>query len=168
MIAMVDVIENTVFIMFKRQLLNVKIPFLVGGDYLIEICGRHLNVYGQGGLRFIDKTWSTSKANDVNTVNFNYVNFNNIAGVLSKLKQRFPHVEHLIFKETNITSIGQLNAIAEVQGLTSLTIDKDGNPITSKEWESYAIYRLSHWGLKFVNGHEVINMIRFSPVHHFT
>lgn len=51
--------------------------------------------------------------------------------------------------------MGQLNALAEVQGLTSVTIDKEGNAITSKNWETYAIYRLSHWGLKFINGKEI-------------
>lgn len=122
---------------------------------MIEICGRHLNVYGQGGLRFIDKSWSASKANDVTTVNFNYVNFNSITGVLSKIKQRFPNADNFIFKETNITNLGQLNALAEVQGLSSLVVDKEGNPITSKQWESYAIYRLSHWGLRSINGREV-------------
>lgn len=123
---------------------------------MIEICGRHLNVYGQGGLRYVDKSWCQQKANDVKTVNFNYVNFNHVATVMSKLKQRFPNVENLTFKETNIATLGQLNAIAEVQGLRSLTIEPDGNPITTKNgWQLYAIYRLSHWGLKFINGHEV-------------
>jgi len=59
-----------------------------GGDYLIEICGRHLNVYGQGALRFIDKPWSPVKAGDVTTVKFNYVNFNSVVGFLCKVKHR--------------------------------------------------------------------------------
>ncbi|KAF5280438.1 hypothetical protein FQR65_LT03247 [Abscondita terminalis] len=126
-----------------------------GGDYLIEISGRNLNVYGQGALRFIDKCWSMSKAKDVNTVNFNYANFNSIIGVLNKLKQRFPNTDSFVFKETNIQHLGQLNALAEVQGLSALTIENDGNPIIYKQWQSYAIYRLSHWGLRFINGKEV-------------
>lgn len=124
---------------------------------MIEICGRYLNVYGQCALRFIDKPWNASKANDVNTVKFNYVNFNSIVSSFHKLKIRFPHADHFVFKETNITVLGQLNALAELQGLTSLYIDADGNAIAQKLWESYAIYRLSHWGLRVINDREVCN-----------
>ncbi|CAH0562931.1 unnamed protein product [Brassicogethes aeneus] len=126
-----------------------------GSYYLIEICGRHLNVYGQGALRFVEKSWNASKAHDVTTANFNYVNFPSVAGVLFKLKVKFPNVDNLSFKETNIACMGQLNALAEVQGIGSLTIHPEGNPICEKEWRSYAIYRLAHWGLKSVNGEEV-------------
>ncbi|KAL3288028.1 hypothetical protein HHI36_002480 [Cryptolaemus montrouzieri] len=126
-----------------------------GGDYLIEICGRYLNIYGQGALRFIDKSWNASKAGDINTVKFNYMNFTSIVGVLHKLKLRFPNVDNFVFKETNINSLGQINALAEAQGLCSLFIEEDGNPIFAKKWRSYAIFRLSHWGLKFINDVEV-------------
>lgn len=127
-----------------------------GGDYLIEICGRYLNIYGQGALRFIDKQWNPSKANDVHTLNFSYINFNSIVCMLGRIKIRFPHAEHFVFRETNISSLGQLNALAELQGLTSLVIDVEGNTITSKpSWRAYTIYRLSHWGLKLLNGQEV-------------
>ncbi|EGI57412.1 PREDICTED: leucine-rich repeat-containing protein 49 isoform X1 [Acromyrmex echinatior] len=125
-----------------------------GGDYLIEIVGRCLNIYGQGALRFIDKTWDVSKAQDVNVVKFNYVQFNDVTKILSKLKNRFPHAEHFVFKETNINLLGQLNALAEVQGLTSIEIDA-GNPIVSKDWKMYAIFRLAHWGLAVINGKEI-------------
>jgi leucine-rich repeat-containing protein 49 len=30
-----------------------------------------------------------------------------------------------------------------------------GNPIVFKDWQSYAIYRLAHWGLSCVNGKKV-------------
>ncbi|XP_018398998.1 PREDICTED: leucine-rich repeat-containing protein 49 isoform X2 [Cyphomyrmex costatus] len=125
-----------------------------GGDYLIEIIGRCLNIYGQGALRFIDRTWDTSKAQDVNVVKFNYVQFNDVAKILNKLKNRFPHAEHFVFKETNINLLGQLNALAEIQGLTSIEIDA-GNPIVSKDWKMYAIFRLAHWGLAVINGKEI-------------
>ncbi|XP_029169643.1 leucine-rich repeat-containing protein 49-like [Nylanderia fulva] len=125
-----------------------------GGDYLIEIVGRCLNIYGQGALRFIDKTWDVSKAQDVNVVKFNYVQFNDVAKILSKLKNKFPYVEHFTFKETNISLLGQLNALAEVQGLTSIQIDT-GNPVVSKDWKMYAIFRLAHWGLAMINGKEI-------------
>ncbi|XP_063982329.1 leucine-rich repeat-containing protein 49-like isoform X2 [Diachasmimorpha longicaudata] len=127
-----------------------------GGDYLVEIVGRCLNVYGQGALRFIDRLWDATKANDVNVVKFNYVQFNGIATVLNKLKIRFPNAEHFIFKETNISHLGQLNALAEVQGLSSIQIEAEGNPIISKDWRIYAVFRLAHWGLKVINGKEIV------------
>uniref|UniRef100_A0A1A9WLE7 Dynein axonemal assembly factor 1 homolog n=1 Tax=Glossina brevipalpis TaxID=37001 RepID=A0A1A9WLE7_9MUSC len=127
-----------------------------GGDYLIEICGRYLNVYGHGALRFIDKQWNPAKANDVHTLNFSYINFNNIITVLTRIKVRFPHAENFVFRETNIAYLGQLNALAELQGISSLFIDPEGNSITTKDlWRQYAIYRLSHWGLKLLNAREV-------------
>ncbi|XP_053595998.1 leucine-rich repeat-containing protein 49 [Microplitis demolitor] len=126
-----------------------------GGDYLVEIVGRCLNVYGQGALRYIDRSWDTVKANDVNMVKFNYVQFNGVATVLNKLKIKFPNCQHFIFKETNISHLGQLNALAEVQGLTSIQIEAEGNPIISKNWRVYTIFRLSHWGLKIINGKEI-------------
>ncbi|XP_046425904.1 leucine-rich repeat-containing protein 49 isoform X1 [Neodiprion fabricii] len=126
-----------------------------GGDYLIEITGRCLNVYGQGALRFIDRPWDATKASEVNIIKFNYVQFNGIATILNKLKNRFSNAEHFIFKETNICHLGQLNALAEVQGLSSIHIDAEGNPIISKDWKVYAIFRLAHWGLKVINGEEI-------------
>lgn len=130
------------------------IPFL-GGDYLIEICGRFLNIYGQGALKFIDKPWNNSKASDVSTVKINYANFNGMTGLWGRLKQRFVNAENFIFKETNIQCLGQLNALAEIQGLQSLFIEAEGNPIVEKRWRSYAIFRLSHWGLQVINGVEI-------------
>ncbi|XP_069672642.1 leucine-rich repeat-containing protein 49 [Periplaneta americana] len=126
-----------------------------GGDFLVEICGRCLNIYGQGALRFVDRPWNSSKAADVNTVKFNYVNFNSLVPLLGRVKQRFPNAEHFVFRETNIHCLGQLNALADIQGLTSLRIEPDGNSVTHKQWQKYAIFRLSHWGLRIINGMEV-------------
>lgn len=126
-----------------------------GGDYLIEICGRYLNVYGTGALKFVDKQWNVQKAGDVHTVKFSYVPFNQISGILGKVKSRFPNAEHLYFRETNISSLGQLNSLAEIQGLQSITIEAEGNLVCSKKWRGYAIFRLYHWGLKQINGQEI-------------
>lgn len=126
-----------------------------GGDFLIEICGRYLNVYGLGALKFIDKQWNIQKATDVHTVKFSYINFNSISSVLFRIKSRFPNADNFIFRETNIMCLGQLNALSEIQGMISLIIELEGNPICTKDWRSYAIYRLSHWGLKEINGTEI-------------
>ena len=34
-------------------------------------------------------------------------------------------------------------------------INREGNPIYSKPWRQYAIYRLEHWGLLYINNKEV-------------
>jgi leucine-rich repeat-containing protein 49 len=130
--------------------------YYLGGDYLVEIIGRCLNVYGQGALRFIDKQWDFTKANEINFVKFNYVHFNGIATILNKLKTKFPNAEHFFFKETNISHLGQLNALAEAQGLNSIQIEAEGNPIISKNWKVYAVFRLAHWGLQIINGTQVL------------
>lgn len=122
-----------------------------GGDYLIEICGRYLNVYGSGAIKFVDRQWNAQKANDVHTLKFSYVNFNSIAAILGRVKNRFPSAEHIVFRETNITALGQLNALAEIQGIVSVTIETEGNPICTKPWRLYAVYRLAHWGVKTIN-----------------
>lgn len=126
-----------------------------GGDYLIEICGRYLNVYGSGAIKFIDRQWNAQKANDVHTLKFSYVNYNNVASIFGRIKNRFPNAEHFTFRETNIQYLGQLNSLAELQGLSSLIIDPDGNGIFSKLWRQYAIYRLAHWGIKTINDIEI-------------
>ncbi|XP_046834373.1 leucine-rich repeat-containing protein 49 isoform X2 [Vespa crabro] len=58
-------------------------------------------------------------------------------------------------QETNISHLGQINALAEVQGLESVRIEAEGNPIISKNWRSYTIFRLAHWGLHTINGNEI-------------
>lgn len=122
-----------------------------GGDYLIEICGRYLNIYGAGAIKFIDRQWNAQKANDVHTLKFSYLNFNSIAPILNRIKIRFPNAENFFFRETNINGLGQLNALAELQGISSLIVDAEGNLICTKSWRLYAVYRLSHWGIKTIN-----------------
>ncbi|KAG5682404.1 hypothetical protein PVAND_011757 [Polypedilum vanderplanki] len=127
------------------------------GDYLVEILGRYLNVYGIGAIKFVDKQWNTQKAQDVHTVKFSYINFNSISPILSRIKVRFQNIEHYVFRETNIVCLGQLNALADTQGLKSITIDPEGNQLvtSNKNWRTYAIWRLNHWGLKQINGIEI-------------
>ena len=110
-----------------------------------------------GAIKFVDKQWNVQKAQDVHTVKFSYINFNSISPILGRVKIRFPNVENYIFRETNIVCLGQLNAMADTQGLKSIVIDPEGNPLANanKNWRTYAIYRLNHWGLKQINGVEI-------------
>lgn len=132
-----------------------------GGDYIVEIKGRILNVVGQGSLRYVDRPWNPVKAADVTTIKFSHVDFSQISLILNKLKTRFPRSEHFNFTETNISCLGQINALSDLQGMTSLTIAAPGNPITNKQWRTYAVYRLSHWGLKYINNIEVNFLLYF-------
>ena len=95
----------------------------------------------------------------------------------SSPRENFPNVEHYEFSETNLHSMNQLNALAQVskffhsftftftptiitstftyklqvelfqlflpqvQGITSLTIGEEGNPLYAKNWRPYAIFR---------------------------
>jgi leucine-rich repeat-containing protein 49 len=53
-----------------------------------------------------------------------------VATLFSKVRQRFPSAENFIFKESNIYCMGQLNALAELQGINALTIEQDGTHST--------------------------------------
>jgi leucine-rich repeat-containing protein 49 len=123
----------------------------------VEILGRYLNVYGVGAIKFVDKQWNVQKAQDVHTVKFSYINFNSISPIFCRIKVRFPNIENYVFRETNIVCLGQLNALADTQGLKSITIDPEGNHLVAnnKNWRAYAIWRLNHWGLKQINGLEI-------------
>jgi leucine-rich repeat-containing protein 49 len=83
---------------------------------------------------------------------FNCINFNSVSPQFTQLRQRYPSIEEFIFRDTNIYCLAQLNALAELQGISALTIEEDGNAIFAKDWRTYAIYRLAHWGLEKING----------------
>lgn len=87
-----------------------------GSDYLVEILGRYLNVYGVGAIKFVDKQWNAQKAQDVHTVKFSYINFNSISTILGKIKVRFPNVENYVFRETNIICLGMYKSRGEFNG----------------------------------------------------
>lgn len=69
---------------------------------------------------------------------------------------RFPNVAHLSVRATGLQWLGQLHALAELRGLSSLNVLPEGNPIHGKIWREYAIYRLAHWGLKEINDEPVM------------
>lgn len=68
---------------------------------------------------------------------------------------RFPNVSHISVRATGLQWLGQLHALAELRGITGLTVIPEGNPIHEKIWREYAIYRLAHWGLKEINDESV-------------
>lgn len=58
-------------------------------------------------------------------------------------------------RATGLQHLGQLHALAELRGITGLTVVAEGNPISAKNWREYAVYRLAHWGLKEINDEPV-------------
>ena len=103
-----------------------------GRDYLIELDGDLLSVYGPQSLRFLDRPWNRQRAMKATMVQFNFVAFDDLVPYLARFRQTFPNVENFEFLETDIRSLNQLNALSIVQGLTVLNIGTEGNPIASK------------------------------------
>lgn len=126
-----------------------------GTDYLIELDGDLLSVYGAQSLKFLDRPWNRPRAQKASTVQFNFVSFDDLVQYLPKFRQNFPHVENFEFLETDIHCLGQLNALGQLQGITSLFIGDEGNSIHPKNWKAYAVYRLEHWGLQYINNTEI-------------
>ncbi len=112
-----------------------------GRDFLIELDGDLLSVYGLQSLKFLDRPWNrcvcvslirqmhirtriemcTSypcfrhRALKATTVQFNFVSFDDLVAYLPKFRQTFPNVVNFEFLETDINCLGQLNALALVQ-----------------------------------------------------
>ena len=106
--------------------------FEQGRDFLIELEADLLSVYGQQSLRFLDRPWNRQRALKATTVQFNFVSFDDLVPYLPRFRQTFPNVENFEFIETDIRALNQLNALSLVQGITSLNIGSEGNPISAK------------------------------------
>ncbi|XP_060805742.1 leucine-rich repeat-containing protein 49 [Amyelois transitella] len=126
-----------------------------GVDYLVEVCDGVVSAWGAGAVRRLARDWDWERARAVTKAAFHYVHFNAVAQSLPELKVKFPNVVHLSVRATGLQWLGQLHALAELRGLTSLNVVPEGNPIHGKIWREYAIYRLAHWGLKEINDEPV-------------
>ncbi|XP_050352580.1 leucine-rich repeat-containing protein 49 [Nymphalis io] len=126
-----------------------------GVDYLVEVSDGLVSAWGAGAVRRLSRDWEWERARTVARAAFHYVHFNAVAQSLPELKTKFPNVTHISIRATGIQHLGQLHALAELRGLTGLTIMPEGNPIGVKTWREYAIYRLAHWGLKEINNEPV-------------
>ena len=61
-------------------------------ESLSEIEGDTLQLYGSRSLDAFDRSWGFQAAGCVNTVHFHYMDFEDIAKILSKIRVRFPNV----------------------------------------------------------------------------
>ncbi|XP_068243976.1 uncharacterized protein [Palaemon carinicauda] len=142
-----------------------------GPNFLAELEGDRLSLYGQGALRCTDISWEKSMAAAATTARFQYMNFEDIIDIFPKLRVKFPRLENFTFVETHLAKCSQLNALAELHQVTALDVGEEGNPLTQvPHWRLYAIFRLSHWGLRIINGTEVTEdertdaALMFSPL----
>ncbi|XP_026549283.1 leucine-rich repeat-containing protein 49-like, partial [Notechis scutatus] len=125
-------------------------------SHLVEIDGDVLCLYGSGALESLDRNWSVQTAGNIVTIAFIFIDFDEIIPVLSKLKIKFPNFLHLKFKETNLTTLQQFNALAHLRRLEQLTVESEGNPVvTFTLWKFYVLFRLNHFNLQKINGSEV-------------
>ncbi|XP_046846864.1 leucine-rich repeat-containing protein 49-like [Xenia sp. Carnegie-2017] len=123
--------------------------------HLAELEGETLYLYGRGSLDAFDRNWGQQATNTVTNIVFKFIDFDEIVSHLGKVQIKFPIVQKLEFSSTNIKSLPQINALAVIKHLESLTISDD-NPVTCFHlWKSYLLFRLAHLSLQYVNGVEV-------------
>uniref|UniRef100_K1PQ40 Leucine-rich repeat-containing protein 49 n=1 Tax=Magallana gigas TaxID=29159 RepID=K1PQ40_MAGGI len=142
---------------------------------LADLEGDSLTMYGPQSLEALDRNWGVQAAGAVTHVLFKFIDFDEIAKHLHKIRTRFPGVQTITFSSTNIRSLVQINALSGVRRLDNLNIDLDGNPITKFTlWRMYIIFRLAHFALKKINDVEIsaadiVNAEKlFGPVSHIT
>ncbi|KAJ8717087.1 hypothetical protein PYW08_005486 [Mythimna loreyi] len=126
-----------------------------GVDYLVEVCDGVVSAWGAGAVRRLARDWDWERARTVTRAAYHYIHYNAVAQSLPELKSKFPNVSHISVRATGLQWLGQLHALAELRGVTGLTVLPEGNPIYTKIWREYAIYRLAHWGLKEINDEPV-------------
>ncbi|KAL8197112.1 UNVERIFIED_CONTAM: Leucine-rich repeat-containing protein 49, partial [Gekko kuhli] len=125
-------------------------------SHLVEVDGDTLYLYGSGALESLDRNWSVQTAGNIATIAFIFIDFDEIVPVLPKLRIKFPNFVHLKFKETNLVTLQQFNALAQFRRLEQLTVDAQGNRVVSFTlWKYYVLFRLSHFNLQKINGVEV-------------
>ncbi|XP_065545032.1 leucine-rich repeat-containing protein 49 isoform X2 [Lathamus discolor] len=125
-------------------------------SHLVEVEGDTLCLYGAGALECLDRNWSVQTAGIIVTVSFMFIEFDEIVQVLTKLKIKFPNFVHLKLKETNLVTLQQFNALAQMHRIEQLTVDPQGNPVVNFTlWKYYVLFRLNHFNLQKINGIKV-------------
>ncbi|XP_065837178.1 leucine-rich repeat-containing protein 49-like isoform X2 [Oscarella lobularis] len=124
--------------------------------YFTELEGNRLSFYGIESLQDLEKNWGSQAVAGVTTIAFNFVYFDDIASNLYKIRARFPGLANLVFQNTGLESFQQLNALNCLRRLESIVIEPEGNPVVEFQlWKSYLLFRLSHLGIRQINGQEV-------------
>ncbi|KAG8440412.1 hypothetical protein GDO86_006242 [Hymenochirus boettgeri] len=125
-------------------------------SHLVEVEGDSLCLYGSGALESLDRTWSVQTSGSVNTISFTFINFDDIVQILPKLRIKFPNIMHLKFKENNLVTLHQFNALAHLRKLDQLTVETQGNPVVNFTlWKYYVLFRLNNFNIQKINNSEV-------------
>ena len=61
-------------------------------DYLSELEGDTLTLYGWGALDALDKNWGIQAAGTITCIAFKFIDYDEISKVLHKIRVRFPNV----------------------------------------------------------------------------
>lgn len=124
--------------------------------HLAELDSDTLFLYGPGSLDALDRHWGSQAVQAVSAISFKFIDFDNIVPQLYKIRARFPSLVGLIFTETNIKSLQQINCLSLLRRLEHISISTEGNPITSFTlWKPYVLFRLAHFSLRKINDIEV-------------
>ena len=125
----------------------------ISNCHLADLDGEVLNLYGSGAIPALDKNWGVQAASHVTTISFKFIDFDHISPHFAKIRARFPNANTLIFDETNIRFMHQLNALAQLRKLEHLVIKSSGNPMVNNMqlWKYYALHRLSQFNIRRIN-----------------
>ncbi|XP_048583494.1 leucine-rich repeat-containing protein 49 isoform X2 [Nematostella vectensis] len=124
--------------------------------HLAELDGETLYLYGPGSLDALDRNWGAQAVNSVSVISFKFIEYDAIVPHFHKIGTRFPSLVGLIFTETSINNLQQINALAMLRRLETLVIHTDRNPVTEFTlWRPYVLFRLAHLSLTKINDIEV-------------
>ncbi|XP_053573520.1 leucine-rich repeat-containing protein 49 isoform X2 [Bombina bombina] len=125
-------------------------------SHLVELEGDTLCLYGSGALESLDRAWSVQTSGSISVISFTFINFDDIIQVLPKVRLKFPNFMHLKLKETNLVTLHQFNALAQLRRLDQLTVDPQGNSVVNFTlWKYYVLFRLSNFNIQKINDTEV-------------
>lgn len=128
----------------------------LSSSHLAEIENNSLNLYGSGSLEALEKEWNEKTLSTINTINFKYINFQDIVPLVDKLFNNFPSLNNMNFDMTNISTLNELNWFNLIPHLHDLVITPSGNSVTKLSlWEAYIIYHFSNSQLRTLNGKEI-------------
>ena len=121
-------------------------------DGNFELEGNKVTIFGEA-FGVFDRSSTAS----ITTLSFQYVHFDRLVPYFQKFRSRFPAVTSLMFSDTQLSTLRQINHLSTFKRLEHLTI-KDTEPLLQNvtQWKRYVIHRLGHLPLKSINGEEIL------------